>query len=865
MTDKNSIAKEYSELVARWPEQGLPSNSPASFSGVAAEDFDAQLRQWRNGRMASIAAADIENKMAVKDVLEAVTEVAEQSLQAALLFHKLDLENRFGLPVDEQGQEIGFFILGMGKLGGSELNFSSDIDLICLYDRSGKTAGAKSITAEEFYHKLVKALTQSLNSVTEFGFVFRVDLRLRPYGGAGPLVMHLDQAEQYYETQGRDWERYAFIKARPVAGDLALGREFLQRLKPFIYRRYLDFTALHGLRDLKAKIEKQYASKRLDDNVKLGPGGIREIEFIAQSFQLVRAGQLPALQTTSIYQALSEAATHKLLSATEQNELIAAYEFLRRVENRLQQRRDQQVHHLPDSDLEQQALAKVLGYENYAAFCQALQRHRDTVRRQFELVLVVEEQASQSVELLPAIAEYFAPLLESPAFERLSERAQKYIGLVLHQVGQQNPSDKGLAFLAQLLDNILGRTTYLALLAEQPKALDRLLFFVERSQWMAEQVLSSPHLLDEMLDDRPLRELPDKKSKVELLNEQLRLVADDDLEQAMNVCRRFKASQQFSIAAADVAGYLPVMRVSDHLSELAEVILQATLDWVAAELQLKTGRPRLQRGDEVCDAQMLVVGYGKLGGLELGYGSDLDLVLLHDGDGKALGTDGEKSLENAVYFQRLGQRFVNFLSANTSSGRLYEIDTRLRPSGNSGLLVTSLQAYEKYQQESAWTWEHQALVRARAVAGPARLAAQFDQLRLRLLASEREVAKLKSDVTEMREKMRTHLDDTRDDYVNLKHAPGGLVDIEFICQYLVLRYAAACEGLFAVTDNVRQLAALAKTGALTSSQADQLTEAYIAVRGATHHQRLGCDVGIGAQELSLRRQQVVAIWQELLE
>ncbi len=865
MTVKKMLAKQFSELVERWYDPSVSLAPPVVVEGDVPEVFEAALRQWRNSQMALIANADIDGTWPLKKVLLAVTEVAEQSLQAALHYHQSRLTQRYGDCCNAEGEPLRFFGLGMGKLGGRELNFSSDIDLIWFYDQPGCCSGPGALSAEEFYGKLVKAVTQSLSRVTADGFVFRVDLRLRPYGGAGPLAMHFDQAENYYETQGRDWERYAYIKARPVAGDIEAGDAFLERLRPFIYRRYLDFTALHGLRDLKSKIEDQYAAQRLDDNIKLGPGGIREIEFIAQSFQLVRAGQTQDLQTTSLYTALYEASQQGLIASTTERQLLAAYEFLRVVENRLQQRRDQQVHHLPETDNERQALAEVLGFADYAAFCDCLQQHRQFVRSQFEAVLATEDAQAPAVDLDANVLSAFDSLLTSAAYSRLSDRAQNYIRVLMHRLAALSPSTEVLAFVVRLVDSIAGRTTYLALLAEQPQALDRLLFFVERSSWMAEQVLASPHLLDEVLDERALKELPNRQQKLALLDSQLSQVDGDDLEQAMNVCRRYKAGLQFSIAAADVAGYLPVMQVSDHLSELAEVILQLALDWVAAEMQLKTGRPRLQRGETVVNAQMLVVGYGKLGGIELGYGSDLDIVLLHDGDGKALGTDGNKSLENAVYFQRLGQRFVHFLSANTSSGRLYEIDTRLRPSGNSGLLVTSLTAYEKYQQQSAWTWEHQALVRARAVAGPAKLAAEFDRMRLALLSASRDAVALRQDVVEMREKMRAHLDDSNAERVNLKHGRGGMVDIEFICQYLVLSQAAVCEGLFAVTDNVRQLSVLTKAGALTAAQAEQLTTAYIALRGATHHQRLGCDVATGADELGRFRQQVVAVWQELLE
>lgn len=852
---------EFSELVERFAGQGcvsLPSHEASS-----VDEFDGALREWRNSKMADIAFRDIEGSAGLQETLAAVTRVAEQSLEVALKFHQQQLEQRFGQCINERGEPVRFVALGMGKLGGRELNFSSDIDIICLYDLPGTTSGRKQLSAEEFFTKLIRATSKTLSTVTEHGFVFRVDLRLRPFGSAGPLAMHFDQAESYYETHGRDWERYAFIKARPVAGDIAAGETFLTALKPFIYRRYLDFTALHGLRDLKVKISQQYASKRLDENVKLGPGGIREIEFIAQSYQLVRGGQCEALQTTSLYEALSAAVELGLLDKADHAALIGAYEFLRVVENRLQQRRDQQVHHLPDAAEERALLAEVLGFPSWDEFLSVLNRHREIVGEQFGRVLVVEHEADQKIS--EVVSRAFEQLEAGNAYQQVSERAQCYVGHIKAQLSELNVGEASLAFAVRLVERVLKRSTYLAWLAEQPGALRRLLYFVERSSWMADQVLEQPALMDELVDDRALKSLLGAAQLDSLLAEQLDRVVDGDLEQAMDVCRRFKSSQQFLIAAADVAGYLPVMKVSDHLSALAEVLLQRSLEWVAADLQQKTGRPQLEADGERFAAQMVVIGYGKLGGLELGYGSDLDIVLLHDGGGKAIGTDGKKSLENAVYFQRLGQRYVHFLSANTPAGRLYEIDTRLRPSGNSGLLVTSLQAYEKYQRESAWTWEHQALVRARAVAGPDSLRKRFENLRLSLLCLQRDEAVLKRDVIEMRDKMRTHLDNSTAEQSNLKHAPGGLVDIEFICQYLVLRYASGSCSMFEITDNVRQLESLALAGVLRNDQAKSLIEAYVAIRGATHHERLGCAYPDIQKSLTSYRQQVVAIWKELLE
>lgn len=868
MSNLLGSAAKFSQLIALWRDKPAPVLSPFEISGLDSVSFDRYLRQWRNKKMEALAEADISGDQPISQTLKLVTAVAEEALQRALVFHNSLLSARFGQPKAADGAPLRFAILGMGKLGGRELNFSSDIDLICLYDQPGNCVADKCLSAEEYFGRLVKAISATLGKITSEGFVFRVDLRLRPFGASGPLVMHFDQAESYYEAHGRDWERYAFIKARVVAGDVDAGGEFLQRLKPFVYRRYLDFTALHGLRELKAKIEKQYASKRLEENVKLGPGGIRELEFIAQSFQLVRGGQQESLQTQSFYEALAAAAELELFDRVVVDRLIAAYDFLRTVENRLQQRADQQVHHLPQSDDERLLLANVLGFEQWPEFLSALDIHRKFVRQQFSILFVVEgAEASRAVAVTSLVQDQLNTLHSGSAYSRLSERAAGFVDEIIKRLVTVTGDNAELVQLAllKIIDRILGRTTYLALLAEQPKALERLAFFVGRSQWMAEQVEAQPHLLDDLLDDRNIRLLPNRVEKEQELKAVLRQVPSGDLEVAMDTARRFKSSMQFRIAAADVAGHLPVMKVSDHLTDLAEVILQTSLDWVAADLQRRTGKPQLRQNNGLIEAQMVVIGYGKLGGIELGYGSDLDLVLLHDSDGSPTGTSGPKSLENAVYFQRLGQRYVHFLSVNTPSGRLYEIDTRLRPSGNSGLLVASLQGYEQYQKRDAWTWEHQALVRARAVAGPAVLCERFSTLRLTLLSSERPLAQLKMDVIGMRNKMRQHLDDSAEGKSNLKHGAGGMVDIEFICQYLVLELSAESGYRFDVTDNMRQIDALASQGKLTQSQAEKLQAAYVAIRGANHHQILGCGLETSGEELRKHAQQVVAIWQELLE
>lgn len=859
-------AVEYSCLVAA--QEKLPS-MPDSFDWQAYSDleqFDAGIRRWRNAKMAEIAAADIVGEWSTEQVLAAITRVAEQALQAALDFHQSALSARYGVCVAAQGAPNPFVVLGMGKLGGRELNFSSDIDLICLYEQPGYCGEEAGLSAEEYFSKLVKAVSRSLNQVTEHGFVFRVDLRLRPFGSAGPLAMHFDQAENYYEQHGRDWERYAFIKARPVAGNIAAGEQFLARLRPFIYRRYLDFTALQGLRELKHKIEKQYALKRLDDNVKLGQGGIREVEFIAQSFQLVRGGQESGLQTVSLYQALAEANALGLIDDAAYQALVSGYNFLRTVENRLQQRADQQVHHLPQAEGEQALLANVLGYANWADFRALLATHQQRIHQQFcALLREPEKQANDTSPspLAPEARKRVEALQQSSSFQHLSERARHYVEVILDRLpGLALPCAAQLAIL-DLLERILGRTTYLALLAEEPVALERLGFFVGRSRWMAQQVAAQPHLLDDLLDARALETLPTLDEKHDELKGVLTAIDMADQEQVMDAFRRFKHSLQFRIAAADVVGYLPTMRVSDHLTEMAEVVLQQALDYVAEDLQKRTGRPQLERDGKKLAAQLLVVGYGKLGGYELGYGSDLDIVLLHDHEGRALGTDGDKSLDNSVYFHRLGQRLVHFLSANTPAGRLYEVDTRLRPSGASGLLVSSIAAYHKYQQTTAWTWEHQALVRARAVAGPEHLYEQFRSIRQQILTLEKAPQNLRDDVVSMRDKMRAHLDDSTPERYNPKHGKGGMVDIEFICQYLVLANAAQWPCLLQFTDNVRQLSSLQQVGVLTTQEVGQLEQAYISIRSLVHQQKLGVEVA--EQTVAASTQQVVAIWQRLLE
>ena len=845
--------------------------------------LQAHLIEIRQREMVRLAWRDLAGWAPLEETLAELTALAEGCTQAALGKLQPWLEESEGRPLGDLSQTPqSLVVIGMGKLGGEELNFSSDIDLIFAYPEEGRAHGRRNLSNEEFFVQLGQRLINVLSGVGQ-DFIYRVDMRLRPFGEAGPLAGSFDALEDYYQAHGREWERYAWIKARPLTGSAEIRQALQQRIQPFIYRRYLDFGTFAALREMKGMIAQEVARKGLADNIKLGPGGIREIEFIGQAFQLIRGGREPALQSRQILRTLDQLAQRGHLPHYASHDLQEAYVFLRRAENRLQELADQQTHSLPVEPIPRAQLAVAMNYADWESFSHALDQHTKRVQEYFDQVFVAPQThdhspASGAPDLtalwrgslteaqahsvlttagfddVAEAARLCARLREGHTYRALSNqgrtRMDRLMPLLLGAISATPHPTTTLLRLIQILEAIARRTAYLALLAENPLALSQLVKLCAASPWITRLLARQPVLLDELLDPRTLYAPLNRRALERDLADRLNAIAtedtDADLEQQMEVLRQFKQAAVLHVAAADVAGTMPLMVVSDHLTDIAEVVLAQAL-WLAWDhLTARHGVPQYTLDGVTHNAGFAIIGYGKLGGIELGYGSDLDLVFLHDSEGEQQQSSGQqsrgqKSIDNAVFFARLGQRIIHILSTQTPSGTLYEVDMRLRPSGTSGLLVSNLAAYADYQRHEAWTWEHQALVRARVVAGSAVCATIFNELRHEILARRRDPEILRGEVREMRERMRAELAPQpgnaphyQTGYFDLKQQQGGIADIEFMVQYGVLAWTCDHPALADFTDNIRQLQGFAAAGLMPEHDVQQLSHAYRAYRAALH-------------------------------
>jgi glutamate-ammonia-ligase adenylyltransferase len=873
------------------------------------EALDQALRRFRNREFLRIIWRDFNRVAPTLETTADISAVAECCVQAALDFHYALLCQEWGTPLDARQVPQSLVVLGMGKLGAFELNLSSDIDLIFGYPAAGETAGGPvAVSNQEFFVRLGQRLIKSLDQITADGFVFRVDMRLRPYGDSGALVLNFDALEEYYQTQGRDWERYAMIKARPIAGDPAAGATLMALLRPFTYRRYLDYSAFAALREMKALIQREVQRRRLQDNIKLGPGGIREIEFIAQCFQLIRGGREVRLQERQLPLVLRTLEELGYLPAKAVDELQRAYLFLRDTEHAIQGYNDKQTQELPTAELPQAALAWTMGCADWPAFKSALAAHRDAVTAHFQNIIAAPQEQPAAIAQAPqqnwqnfwldpdlAVTGATAQL-EGANFDHAEdvarrllelrgsknvllmqplsrERLDRFMPQLLAAATQATQPGTTLLRILPLVEAVLRRTAYLVLLNENPAALRELVVLCAASPWISAQLAAHPVLLDELLNAGTLYVAPEKKILQSDLQQQILRLSWDDLEAHMEVLRYFKLAHVLRVAASEVNGTLPLMKVSDYLTWIAETILEHVLELAWRHLVVKHGSP--QGMDETGARNFVIVGYGKLGGIELGHGSDLDLVFIHAADA-AQSTSGNAELQqnpidNGTFFTRLGQRIIHILTTQTALGTLYEVDMRLRPSGNSGLLVSSLKSFTEYQQKQAWTWEHQALVRSRVVAGDAALAARFEQVRHDILCTARDPEKLRADVVEMRQKMRTQLRprDTETDahpWLDLKQGSGAIVDIEFITQYAVLAFANTHPALARWTDNIRILETLQQEGLLDAQRADGLISAYKSYRTAVHRLNLAQLPGrVPLAEFEAERRIVLAQWSELLD
>lgn len=868
---------------------------------LAAGDADTDvvrqvLRRERQRQLLGILWRDLSGAADVEATLHALTDVAEQLLTAAAMHAAHRMAGRFGVVRGRDGEPVPILIIGMGKLGGRELNFSSDIDIIFAYPEDGESDGPRSLPAQAWFDRLSRSIVSLLDDVTSDGFVYRTDTRLRPFGESGPPVVRFAALESYLLQHGRAWERYAYVKARsvgPPVPDTVHASLFHELIRPFVYRGYLDFGVFEVLRDLHGRIAAEGKRREFAGNIKLGPGGIREIEFIVQSLQLVRGGSRPELQSPSLLEVLPRLADERGLGADAVTELGSAYRLLRRTENFLQAMRDQQTHDLPADPVDRERLRFAMGYPDTDSFDAALGGVRRLVQRHFDVIAVRDAggraERPLSADLgqpwrLNADAGEWEVLLQEEGFGEASSIAARLVAFrnssgvmkadsqsagrlgltipILLGIARKcgNPA-RAIERAISVIESILRRSAYLALLNENPGAAERFVRLCEQSGYIARELARFPVLLDELLVPDALAGPPRRERLAEELHARQKERPDADSEEQVELLAQFQRATMFRIAVADCTDALQVMQVSDSLTWLAETVLEAALEIAWRELAVRYGTPRCTVGGVRRDAGFGVIGYGKLGGLELSYGSDLDIVFLHDSEGTHQETDGREPVDNAMFFARLVRRLIHFMSTRTTTGALYEIDTRLRPSGRKGLLVTSTEAFLRYQEENAWTWEHQALLRARPVAGSDSVGRRFADIRSDTLSGRVRRDTLRADVLDMRHRMRRELDDSNAQLFNLKHGAGGIGDIEFLVQYLVLANAAAHPAVIEFTDNVRQLNALAEAGALPLAVAADLQKTYRTYRRRQH--RLALDdepASVPVAEFAGEREAVIRCW-----
>jgi [glutamine synthetase] adenylyltransferase / [glutamine synthetase]-adenylyl-L-tyrosine phosphorylase len=885
------------ELVARATEDWFAHDLRQRVSGASEAEVMDSLRRFRKRHMVRIAWRDLAGWADLDETLRDLSALADACIGFACTYMYEALVARYGVPRGvDSGQPQQLMILAMGKLGGAELNFSSDIDLILLYPEDGETDGTRAIDNAEFFLRLGQKIVQLLAMPTVQGFVYRVDLRLRPFGDSGRVALSFGAFEHYLQEHGRDWERYAYVKARPLTALEHYATLYEDVLRPFVYRRYLDYSVFESLREMKGMIAREVERRELQDDVKLGPGGIREIEFIVQAFQLIRGGSDRRLQSRELRSVLPLLVGQRFLRREAVTELEAAYRYLRIVENRLQQWNDEQTHQLPEDEIGRARLALAMGASDWNAMHVELAAHRQRVAQHFaQTVFGPGAAARAEQEGRPPLIDLDAPmearisglralgfedtasivepldqLRDTAYYRRLDEtgrrRLHELLARLLPLIAQSRSPAATLVRVLKIIERIGGRTVYLALLNENATALRRLVSLCEQSQFLTDQIAAQPLLLDELIDERLIEEAPTRAQFADELALRRRNMQGEEPERQVELLREFQSAALFRVAVADLIGGLPLMKVSDRLTDIAELIVQETLVLARSQIEARHGVPRYtDAGGAGRVANMIVVAYGKLGGLELGYGSDLDLVFLHDSRGEAQRTDGAQPIDNTLFFQRLGQRLVHLLTVHSASGRLYEVDTRLRPAGNRGLLVQSLAAFRDYEFQDAWTWEHQSLLRARAIAGPRELCEQFEAARIEVLRNAVKRDGLRDEVRRMRERMRENLSKARPGQVDLKQDPGGIADLEFLVQFWMLKWADRYPEIVTFSDNIRQLESLASGAIVPQQRVDFLVATYRAYRQRLHRLSLdGAKNVVDDREFLAERRGVVEVWEEVM-
>ncbi len=835
--------------------------------------LNKSLRKLRQQVIANIILRDLNKLADLNEILKSVTELAEITLLHAHQFHFNYLKSMHGSPIGLNGKEQQLSIVAMGKLGGAELNVSSDIDLIFAYPEEGDTKSNASISNQSFFIKLCKKIISSLNDITEDGFVFRIDMQLRPFGSEGQIACSYQMLEDYYQKYGREWERYAWVKGRVIVGPQI---ELSQIIEPFVYRKYLDYGALNSMRDLKTQIQNDVNKKGIQENIKVGRGGIRKIEFIAQVYQLIRGGQDKSLRLKSLLPTLVVLETKNLLSKNGVKSLTEAYVFLRNLEHRLQYMEDMQTQELPKSDEGKLRLVKSMHYQDWNMFYQDLETHRANVEFYFDEVFkeTIKDQDSPQLNSTKALWNSTLGLedahkhLESLGFKLTGETYQVIDGLkhssrylhlpevsrqrfdlliplIIHEVSSTSDSNSDSTFIRiiSILESICRRASYLAMLTENPSALKILIKLSKAGPWLTQYLIQHPILIDELLDINHFYTKPDFVAVKEKLHKDL-LEAKDDIELQMNIMRNIKHTNIFKLAALEVIGDVSVENLSDYLTELADLLIEETLLLVWGHMYPEQNDP----------PKFAVIAYGKFGGKEMSYTSDLDIVFIYD----------DKRDGMAEKYARFAQRINSWLNTYSSSGVLYDIDLALRPDGASGLLVSSIDAFRDYQLKRAWTWEHQAITRARFCAGDVGIGNQFEKVRLDILETQRDIKQLKIDVVDMRERMLEKHKVNRE-FFDLKQDRGGIIDIEFIVQYFVLAFGSSNKALTPNIGNIGLLNLFSEKKLIEDLTAKKLISAYRRYRELQHQLGLEAklDGRIKYSEVTDHPAEVVSIWKSI--
>ena len=884
---------ESGDLARRLSAAELAQRAP--LLSAATPEYEAQgaLRRWRRYELARIAWRDLAGWADLTETLADLTAFADTAIGTAVAYARHALAARYGEPRSAAGELQPLVVLGMGKLGGGELNFSSDVDLVLLFPEHGETDGPRGISNEEFFTRLAQALVRLLEAPTADGFVLRVDLRLRPFGDSGPVVASFAAFEDYLPRHGRDWERYAYIKARAITAPERYAEIEAAAVRPFVYRRYLDYGVFESLREMKALIGREVERRELADDVKLGPGGIREIEFIVQALQLTRGGRDRALQTPALRVALARLGAAGVLPEDAVAQLDAAYVFLRRLENRLQMLGDNQVHALPTAPLARERIALAMDAPGWPALLAALEGHRNCVLRHFHAVILggaapddaairidlgrFWDSEAESAALTESLARAgFADAAEgtrlllelraSGLVRKLDEpgrrRLQALLPALLADVARSRAPLAVLRRVLRIIEATGKRSAYFSLLRENAAARARLVELLAHGDFLAQQIATHPLLLDELIDARLLSQLPTRASLAAELGQRLAQLNEDDPERQVEALCHFQSAALFRIAVADLTGVLPLMQVSDRLTDVAELIIERAMHFGWRQITSQFGVPSCGEGGARRAVSICAIGYGKLGGMELGYSSDLDLVFLHDSHGERQETEGPHPIDNQLFFVRLAQRIVHLLTMHSPAGRLYEVDVRLRPSGKGGMLVTNIGAFAEYQRREAWTWEHQALLHARSVAGAALLRAEFERERLEVLCRHVRREALRTAVRDMRERQRRELTRGNAARFDIKQDRGGIADIEFLAQYWALLWAERYPPVVMFADTIRQLESVASAALVPQSEVDLLTSAYRAYRAAAHHLALAGEAAFSStDEFRAERAAVRRIWE----